>query len=169
MKGFHNGIMITGEFMGRKVQEVKPLIKDMLLKTGAAVLYYEPEEKVISRSGDECVVALTDQWLITYGEAEWKQKAIECLEEMNTFSTEAHNGFMHTLNWLMPRACSRWFGLGTCIPWDEEFLVDSLSDSTLYMVYYTIAHLLQHGNIYGSNSSLRADQMTDEVWDYVFL
>ena len=62
--------MITGEFKGRKVQEVKPLIKDMLLKTGAAVLYYEPEEKVISRSGDECVVALTDQWLITYGEAE---------------------------------------------------------------------------------------------------
>ena len=168
LKGFHNGIMITGEFKGRKVQEVKPLIKDMLLKTGAAVLYYEPEGKVISRSGDECVVALTDQWLITYGEAEWKQKAIACLEEMNTFSTEAHNGFMHTLNWLMPRACSRSFGLGTRIPWDEEFLVDSLSDSTLYMVYYTIAHLLQDGNIYGSNSSLRADQMTDEVWDYVF-
>ncbi|XP_062232489.1 leucine--tRNA ligase, cytoplasmic-like [Phragmites australis] len=169
LKGYHNGTMIVGEFKGRKVQDVRPLIKDMLLKAGATVLYYEPEEKVMSRSGDECVVALTDQWLITYGEAEWKHEAIECLEEMNTFSIEAHNGFKHTLDWLMPRACSRSFGLGTRIPWDEEFLVDSLSDSTLYMAYYTIAHLLQHGDIYGANSSnLGAEQMTDEVWDYVF-
>ncbi|CAN6349307.1 unnamed protein product [Urochloa humidicola] len=54
LKGFHHGTMIAGEFKGRKVQEVKHLIKDMLLKTGAAVLYYEPEGRVISRSGDEC-------------------------------------------------------------------------------------------------------------------
>ena len=25
----------------------------------------------MSRSGDECVVALTDQWYLTYGEDEW--------------------------------------------------------------------------------------------------
>jgi leucyl-tRNA synthetase len=28
--------------------------------------------QVISRSGDECVVALTDQWYMTYGETEWQ-------------------------------------------------------------------------------------------------
>uniref|UniRef100_A0A0D9WE92 leucine--tRNA ligase n=1 Tax=Leersia perrieri TaxID=77586 RepID=A0A0D9WE92_9ORYZ len=169
MKGYNDGIMIVGEFYNQKVQEVKPLIKEKLLKADIAVLYYEPEEKVISRSGDECVVALTDQWLITYGEAEWKRKAIECLDKLNTFSVEARNSFEHTLNWLNPRACSRSFGLGTRIPWDEEFLVDSLSDSTFYMAYYTIAHLLQNGNIYGSdNSYIRPEQMTDEVWDYVF-
>lgn len=28
--------------------------------------------QVISRSGDECVVALTDQWYMTYGESEWQ-------------------------------------------------------------------------------------------------
>ncbi len=28
----------------------------------------EPEKKVMSRSGDECVVALTDQWYLVYGE-----------------------------------------------------------------------------------------------------
>ncbi|KAF0926934.1 hypothetical protein E2562_028421 [Oryza meyeriana var. granulata] len=168
-KGFNDGIMIIGEFNNRKVQEVKPLIKEELLKADMAVLYYEPEEEVISSSGDDCVVALTDQWLITYGEAEWKQKAIECLDKMNTFSVEARNSFEHTLNWLTPWACSRSFGLGTRIPWDEEFLVDSFSDSTLYMAYYTIAHLLQNGNMYGSDSSyIRPEQMTDEVWDYVF-
>ncbi|EER92418.1 hypothetical protein BDA96_01G434100 [Sorghum bicolor] len=169
LKGFTDGTMIVGEFSGRKVQEAKPLIKSKLLEEGTAVLYSEPEKKVMSRSGDECVVALTDQWYITYGEAEWKQKAAKCLDRMNTFSTETRNGFEHTLGWLNQWACSRSFGLGTRIPWDEQFLVESLSDSTLYMAYYTIAHHLQNGNMYGKEiSSVRPEEMTDEVWDFVF-
>ncbi|CAD6249899.1 unnamed protein product [Miscanthus lutarioriparius] len=144
LKGFTDGTMIVGEFSGKKVQEVKPLIKSKLLEEGTAVLYSEPEKKVMSRSGDECVVALTDQWYIIYGEAEWKQKAVRCLARMNTFSTDTRNGFEHTLGWLNQWACSRSFGLGTRIPWDEQFLVESLSDSTLYMAYYTVAHLLQN-------------------------
>jgi leucyl-tRNA synthetase len=28
----------------------------------------------MSRSGDECIVALCDQWYLDYGEAEWKKK-----------------------------------------------------------------------------------------------
>ncbi|CAN6198747.1 unnamed protein product [Urochloa humidicola] len=169
LKGFTDGTMIVGEFSGRKVQEAKPLIKSKLLEEGTAVLYSEPEKKVMSRSGDECVVALTDQWYITYGETEWKQKAVRCLDGMNTFSAETRNGFEHTLAWLNQWACSRSFGLGTRIPWDEQFLVESLSDSTLYMAYYTVSHLLQNGNFYGKEISLvRPEEMTDEVWDYVF-
>jgi leucyl-tRNA synthetase len=169
LKGFTDGVMIVGEYDGRKVQEAKPLIKNKLLGEGSAVLYSEPEKKVMSRSGDECVVALTDQWYITYGETEWKQKAVKCLENMNTFSAETRNGFEHTLGWLNQWACSRSFGLGTRIPWDEQFLVESLSDSTLYMAYYTIAHLLQNGNMYGQEvSSVKPEEMTDDVWEYVF-
>jgi leucyl-tRNA synthetase len=169
LRGFTDGTMIVGEFSGRKVQEAKPLIRKKLLEEGTAVLYSEPEKKVMSRSGDECVVALTDQWYITYGEDEWKQKAVQCLYNMNTFSSETRNGFEHTLGWLNQWACSRSFGLGTRIPWDEQFLVESLSDSTLYMAYYTIAHYLQNGNMYGKEvSSIMPEQMTDEVWDYVF-
>ncbi|KAM0883145.1 hypothetical protein ACQ4PT_031832 [Festuca glaucescens] len=169
LKGFIDGVMIVGEYNGRKVQDAKPLIKKKLLEEGSAVLYSEPEKKVMSRSGDECVVALTDQWYITYGETEWKEKATKCLKNMNTFSAETRNGFEHTLGWLDQWACSRSFGLGTFIPWDEQFLVESLSDSTLYMAYYTIAHLLQNGDMYGKEISyVRPEQMTDEVWDYVF-
>jgi leucyl-tRNA synthetase len=40
-------------------------------------------------------------------------------------------------------ACSRSFGLGTRLPWDEQYLIESLSDSTVYMAYYTVAHYLQ--------------------------
>jgi hypothetical protein len=39
---------------------------------------------------------------------------------------------------------NRRFGLGTQLPWDEEWVIESLSDSTVYMAYYTVAHLL-HG------------------------
>lgn len=44
----------------------------------------------------------------------------------------------HTLGWLQQWACSRSFGLGTRLPWDEQFLIESLSDSTIYMAYYTV-------------------------------
>eukprot|EP00965_Chrysotila_dentata_P178740 5902750-Pleurochrysis_carterae.AAC.3 len=47
------------------------------------------------------------------------------------------------LAWLGDWACSRSFGLGTRMPWDEAFLIESLSDSTIYMSYYLVAHLLQ--------------------------
>lgn len=40
-------------------------------------------------------------------------------------------------------ACSRSYGLGTRLPWDKQWLIESLSDSTIYMAYYTVAHLLQ--------------------------
>ncbi|KAL5982879.1 hypothetical protein ACLOJK_016957 [Asimina triloba] len=169
LRGFTDGTMIVGEFKGKKVQEAKPLIRSVLLETGEAVMYSEPEKKVMSRSGDECVVALTDQWYLTYGEEEWRKKAEECLSNMNVFCDETRHGFEHTLSWLTQWACSRSFGLGTRLPWDEQFLVESLSDSTLYMAYYTIAHHLQNGNMYGSDTlKVRPEQMTDEVWDFVF-
>uniref|UniRef100_A0A0D3DNQ5 leucine--tRNA ligase n=1 Tax=Brassica oleracea var. oleracea TaxID=109376 RepID=A0A0D3DNQ5_BRAOL len=61
LKGFTEGTMLIGEFAGRKVQEIKPIIKTKLVESGEAILYREPEKPVMSRSGDECVVALTDQ------------------------------------------------------------------------------------------------------------
>ncbi|XP_057429690.1 leucine--tRNA ligase, cytoplasmic-like [Lotus japonicus] len=169
LKGFTEGTMIVGEFTGRKVQEAKPLIRSMLLDSGHAIVYSEPEKRVISRSGDECVVALTDQWYITYGESEWKKLAEECLSSMSLFSDETRHGFEHTLSWLNQWACSRSFGLGTRIPWDDQFLVESLSDSTIYMAYYTVVHYLQNGDMYGSSESvIKPQQLTDDVWDYIF-
>ena len=66
------------------------------------------------------------------------------------YSEEARHNFQGTLDWLEEHACSRSFGLGTRIPWDEQYLIESLSDSTIYMSYYTVAHLLQGGVVDGS-------------------
>ena len=70
----------------------------------------------------------------------------------------------HLTGWLTKWAVSRSFGLGTKIPWDPEYLVESLSDSTIYMAFYTIAHILQKGDLYGSDhSGIAPEHLTDEV------
>ena len=143
LKGFYEGVMLVGEFKGKTVQEAKPLLKNRLIQAKEAVQYMEPEKKIISRSGDECVVALCDQWYLKYGETQWKESTEKCLENMNCYHEEVKKNFVSTLNWLKEHACSRTYGLGSKLPWDEQWLIESLSDSTIYMAYYTIAHLIQ--------------------------
>lgn len=169
LKGFTDGVMLVGDHKGKKVSEAKPLIRKMLEQESLAVPYSEPEKKVMSRSGDECVVALTDQWYLLYGEDEWKALSEECLKGMELYNDEARHGFEQTLDWLNQWACSRSFGLGTRVPWDPQFLIESLSDSTIYMAFYTVAHLLQGGDMYGKTiGPVRPEELTHEVWDYLF-
>lgn len=171
LKGFYEGVMVIGSHKGEKVQNVKKLIQNEMLESNLAILYYEPEKPVISRSGDDCVVALVDQWFLDYGNEQWTAEALECLRKMDMYSDEARHSFEKSLEWLQDWSCSRTYGLGTRLPWDEQYLVESLSDSTIYMAYYTIVHFLQ-GDIRGSTPGLlniRADQLNDEIWDYIFL
>lgn len=60
LKGFLEGVMLTGIGKDMKVQEAKPLIKKYMVDNNLACPYYEPEGEVVSRTGDECVVALCD-------------------------------------------------------------------------------------------------------------
>ena len=172
LKGFTDGVLIVGPHAGKKVSEVKPIIRSEMIESGEAISYSEPERQVISRSGDECVVALTDQWYLTYGEQEWKEVTANCLAAMETYDIATKHNFEHTLDWLNQWACSRSFGLGTRLPWDPEYLIESLSDSTIYMAYYTVAHLLQGGDIYcesgTSPTKVDASSLIPEFWDYVF-
>jgi leucyl-tRNA synthetase len=174
-EGFYQGTMNIGEFKGEKVEIAKPKVRQQLIDAGEGFAYSEPERKVVSRSGDDCCVALMDQWYLDYGEDSWKETALKYVDNkdgkgLNTYSQETKNGYEGVLNWLNQWACARTYGLGSKLPWDPQFLVESLSDSTIYMAYYTIAHYL-HGDIFGKTTGIagiKADQMTDEVWDYVF-
>lgn len=90
---------------------------------------------------------------------------------MELYSSDARNKFEFALSWLNQWACSRTYGLGTRLPVDEQYLIESLSDSTIYMAYYTVAHFLQ-GNFDGSvqgTAKIPANKLTPEVWDYLFL
>eukprot|EP00795_Rhopilema_esculentum_P000827 gene827-10569_t len=171
-KGFYEGVMMIGEFSGMKVQDVKKNVQKKILDEGSAFMYMEPEKKVMSRSGDECVVALCDQWYLDYGEETWKNQAKDLLKNVETFCDEARHNFVGTLDWLQEHACCRSYGLGSRVPWDEQYLIESLSDSTIYMAYYTVAHLLQGGVVDGSKpgpANIRPEQLTEAVWDFIFL
>lgn len=81
------------------------------------------------------------------------------------------NDLVYTINWLHEWGCSRSFGLGTKLPFDPQYLIESLSDSTIYMAYYTIAHYLQ-GNLDGSEQGvlgIKHQDLTPDFWDFVFL
>lgn len=174
-EGFYQGVMIAGDFKGEKVEVAKPKVRQQLIDAGEAFAYSEPERKVTSRSGDDCIVSLMDQWYLDYGEESWKNTALKWVgnadgKGLNTFTSETKNQFEGVLNWLNQWACARSFGLGSKLPWDPQFLVESLSDSTIYMAYYTVAHIL-HKDIFGREKgagNISADQMKDEVWDYIF-
>ncbi|XP_039311411.1 leucine--tRNA ligase, cytoplasmic isoform X2 [Solenopsis invicta] len=170
-KGFYDGVLLIGPYKGKKIQEVKKLIQKEMINSGEAVIYYEPEKTIISRSNDECVVALCNQWYLDYGEENWKKETLEALKNVNTFHEEVRKNFLACFDWLHEHACSRTYGLGTKLPWDESWLIESLSDSTIYMAYYTIAHFLQGESFKGDKPNaygIRACDMTPEVWDYIF-
>ena len=182
-KGFYAGVMTVGSQKGKTVEDAKDGVKSELLASGDACRYWEPEEEIISRSGDKCVIAFIDQWYLKYGEPSWRDPVMEHVKEKKNETTGEDESTFHaygvrveyvnTLNWLGNWACSRSFGLGTRVPWDEQFVVESLSDSTIYMSYYTVSHLLQgENNVDGAKTGplgIAATDLTPAVWDYIFL
>ena len=161
-----------GEYAGMMVKDAKDLVKKKMMESGEALRYFEPESLVMSRSGDECIVAFADQWFLNYGNEQWSGRVKEHIQKtLECYSSGTKNAFLHTIDWLGDWACTRTMGLGTRLPWDEEWLIESLSDSTLYFAYYTIAHLLQGGDPYGKDlgpSGMKPEQCTHDFFEYVF-
>ena len=92
-------------------------------------------------------------------------------DNFNTFNPKTQNEFNLIIDWLKEWGCTRTQGLGTILPWDTQYVIESLSDSTIYMSYYTVAHLLQGGVLDGSKVGpigIEAKDMTFEVWEYIF-
>jgi len=163
---FHTGKMKanTGKYAGLTVAEAKDKVKEDLIEEGKAESMYELLNKpVFCRCGTECVVKIfEDQWFIDYGKPEWKKLAHEWLDKMRIFPEELRAEFNYVIDWLHEKACARKTGLGTRLPWDPEWIIESLSDSVIYMAYYTIVRSLREHNI-------QADQLTNAVFDYIFL
>jgi leucyl-tRNA synthetase len=162
-KGFYEGKMNKncGKYAGMPVQEAKDKVKDELTDIGDADRLYELTGKVVSRSLAECIVKIVEnQWFLDYSNAEWKKKAHECLNGLKLYPEKSRQQFNYVIDWLHEWACTREEGLGTRLPWDEKWLIESLSDSTIYMAYYTIVHLLKE---------VDAEKIDDKFFDYVFL
>jgi len=153
----------TDKFSGKRVSFVKDEIKEWFSKSGKSDIILElTNSPVKCRCGSECVVKmLNNQWFLDYGNKEWKEKAHNCFESMSILPNEIRTEFFNVLDWLRERACARQHGLGTRIPWDDDWLVESLADSVIYMSFYTISKFVNAKEILSEN-------MSDEFFDYVF-
>lgn len=164
---YHKGVFKIEPYKGKPVQEVKELIAKELQEKGIAEIMYEFAEKpVISRFGNQAVIKIIhDQWFIDYGNPEWKEKAREALASMTIYPESRRAQFEAVIDWLDKKACARKVGLGTPLPWDPEWVIESLSDSTIYMAYYTIS---RHINKLREEGRLDPEKLTREFFDYIF-
>ncbi|KAG9311054.1 hypothetical protein JVU11DRAFT_8955 [Chiua virens] len=169
-EGFYSGtiIIIIGDFKGESVQDVKPKIRTQLIEKDLLSPTQSLRIWSCRSSADECVVALMDQWYMNYVELTLNI-CFRLLARMDTWTAETRNLFESILAWLNQWACARTHSLGSKMPWDPQFMVESLSDSTIYMAYYTCR--APAASITGHTVGplgVTAQQMTDEAWDYIF-
>ena len=164
-KEFHQGILNknTGKYEGKRVAEAKPLIIQELKTAGIAESMYDLPDRVVCRCLTECIVKiLEDQWFLKYSDPEWKKLAHECVESAAMYPETARQWFHDVIDWIKDWPCARRVGLGTPLPWSPGWIVETLSDSTIYMAFYTIRPALSKFNI-------QVDKLTESFFDYVFL
>ncbi|QCC48653.1 leucine--tRNA ligase [Halobellus limi] len=142
---FHRGRLNDeyGEFAGEVVEDVRGRFRDAYREEGAFGTMREFSEEVVCRCGGDVVVAEQDTWFLRYNDEAWKQKAHDVVSRMEAVPENTRGEYDHTIDWLNEWPCIRNYGLGTRLPWDDEFVIEPLSDSTIYMAYYTIAHRLE--------------------------
>jgi len=163
-KEFHTGILkpITGKYAGRRVHEVKAELVEDFKKAGIADSMYDLPEEVVCRCTTACIVKiLSDQWFLRYSDPEWKRLAHEAIDDAEIFPETARAYFHDKIDWLHDWACARRTGLGTPLPWSPGWIVETLSDSTIYMAFYTIVNLIREHDV-------NPNQLTNEVFDYIF-
>ncbi len=162
-KEFHTGKLKenTGKYAGKTIQQAKPEIIADLTAEKKAVIIYELINPVICRCLTRCHVKIVDdQWFLRYGDGAWKQQAMKCLQEMKLYPEKIRPQFEYVIDWLKDWACTRELGLGTSLPWDKKWKIESLSDSTIYNAFYTIVHHLK---------KIKLGKINDKLFDYIFL
>ena len=161
---FHGGILKenTGKYAGIAVSKIKDVLTRDLLDMGIGEVFYEFSEPVVCRCGTPCVVNMVKgQWFLNYSSPEWKDKVYRCLEKMDIIPEEIRVEFNNKVDWLKDKACARKKGLGTRLPFDKEWLIESLGDSTIYMSYYITNKFFAQG--------ITPEQLTPKLFDYVLL
>jgi leucyl-tRNA synthetase len=162
---FHNGVLKpnTGKYAGLAVSKVKDVLLRDFIKEGIAEIFFEfSETPVICRCGTRCVIMMVrDQWFLEYSDPAWKEKVLDCLSKMRLIPDEIRVEFENKVDWLKDKACARRKGLGTHLPWDKEWLIESLGDSTIYMAYYILAKYV--------NAGMDIDKLPPEFFEYIFL
>lgn len=164
-KEYYDGVLreIYGEFAGKKIYEVKDKIAKNLIDKNYALKYYTLTPRFKSRYGNYCVVKIIDnQWFLNYDNKEWKDKSHKCIDKMKFYPDSIRKDFHRVVDWLdkWPFAHFSKKEIGTYLPWDKDWVIESLSDSTIYPAFYTIYHLIKN---------IPPEKIEDDLFDYIFL
>jgi len=161
-KEAHGGVMMAGEFAGMLGMEAKGKIREKMIADGSALALYEiSNAPIYSRYGGLVGVKIVrDQWFIDYGDEKWKAQARECLAGMNILPQKTRHEYEYIISWLRQKACTRSAGLGTHFPLDRTKMIEALSDSTIYMAFYTVAHIAMR---------MKPEELDERLFDFVFL
>ncbi len=162
---FHRGRMKdnAGPISNLPVREAKEIIKSILFEEGLGSRMYELPEPVICRCTSKCIVKIIpDQWFLKYSDESWKELAHEAVNNMSFYPEELRSLFNHYIDWYHDWPCTRRTGLGTKFPYDEEWIVETLTDSTIYNAFYIVSKYYNMGLI-------DPDNVDDSFFDYVFL
>jgi len=150
------------KYGGKPVRVARDEVAALMAEKYDSIVMYEFDQRpVVCRCGNRVKVKiLHDQWFLKYSDPAWKQQVADHLRDMSLVPPEVRIEFNRTIDWLKDWACTRRVGLGTRFPWDTAQLIEPLSDSTVYMAYYTIAHKIRE---------IDPKLLTPEVFDYIFL
>ncbi|MEM1859397.1 MAG: leucine--tRNA ligase, partial [Metallosphaera sp.] len=153
--------IVKDRIAGKRVPEARRETVELLRSLGKHDLIYEISNgPIYCRCGAEIVVkVIRDQWYITYDNPLWKSWTMKALDRISIVPEEARKDMAKAIFSMKRRACSRSRGLGVKLPWDESQIIDSLSDSTIYTAFYTVAHKLSHD----------PSKLNDQFWDFVLL
>ncbi|MEM3381822.1 MAG: leucine--tRNA ligase [Candidatus Bathyarchaeia archaeon] len=162
---YHTGILKNNclQYSGMRVQEVKDRIVRDFKEVKIADSMFDLTQRVVCRCTTLCKVKiLQDQWFLRYSDQQWKQRTKLLLSRAKVYPESARQWFLDVIDWYRDWPCARKTGLGTPIPWSPEWIIETLSDSTVYMAFYTINKEIR-------KHILTPKQLTDEVFDYIFL
>ena len=160
-KEFHNGTLngSCGDYASEHVNSVKDIMIKDFEDEGFFDSMYDFSEEVKCRCGGEVIVAMQESWFLEYGDKGWKDKVQKLMNNINIIPEEKREDYEHTIDWLESWPAIRNFGLGTELPFDEDFVVEPLSDSTIYMAFYTIRNIIR---------DVDSEKLDPEFFDYVF-
>ncbi len=157
---YYHGKIIKGKFSGYNVKDAKDKIIGDMIEMGIAFPVYETSRKAETREGNPVIVAvIKNQWFIDYSIEEWKEKVRDLVETMELRPDNLKNQFLQTVDWIRERPCARRRGLGTELPMEKGWVIESLSDSTIYTVVYTIIPFLRR---------MKFEEIDDDLFDYIF-
>ena len=148
---------------GLPTAKAKDAIIAHLSEKGLTDKIYEfTVKEVKDRFGHPVIIkSIGGQWFVNYADQKWKDLAKECIEQMNTYPPEYKKELPGIIDWLRGRPLIRKRGLGTEFPFAKGWVIEALSDSTIYMAFYVVSKAVNTGKI-------KVDEIDDAFFDYIY-